>query len=115
MANIGEQGFTLLELLIVLAIIALVLGIIVPSVSGLINESKKKIAEANEAILKNALEMYYAANEKYPVCNNISDLEKELVSTYLNENSWDKMINKFDINYSSSDGISYTLIVKPKN
>lgn len=114
MANKRERGFTLLELLIVIAIIALVLAVAVPSVSGLINESKQKIAKTNESIIKNALEMYYTTYEKYPV-GDINDLKTALVPTYLSQDSWDKMIGKFDINYSSSDGASFNLTVNPKN
>jgi len=109
-----NKGFTLLELLIVIAIIALVMAIVIPSVSGLLNVSEGKIAKANEIMLKNALEMYFTVNEKYPV-GDVDNLEDALVPTYLNQESWDKMINKFTISYSSSDGSSFSLTVTPKN
>lgn len=114
MANKREQGFTLLEMLIVIAIITLVLAITVPSVSGLIHDSKQKIAKANETMLKNALEMYYTANEKYPV-GDVNNLKEALIPTYLNQDSWDKMTEKFVITYSSSDGTGFELSVSSKN
>lgn len=107
----GERGFTLIELLIVLAIMALILGIIVPSVSGLLKVSKKEIAEANDAILRNALEMYYAIEGKYPI-GDVDDLKEALVSNYISEVSWNKMTQSFEITYSCNDGTNFSLTVK---
>ncbi|ADL08089.1 type II secretion system protein [Thermosediminibacter oceani] len=105
------RGFTLLELIIVIAIITFVGAIAIPSVSKLVDDSKTKIGEANETVLKNALEMYYTDNGKYPQDN----LGGSLVPKYIDEKSWEKMTEKFNIDYSSLDGKNYTLTVSPKN
>jgi type IV pilus assembly protein PilA len=43
----NKKGFTLVELLAVIVILAIILAIAVPSISGMINNSKKSSFEAN--------------------------------------------------------------------
>ncbi|TYP51614.1 type II secretion system protein [Thermosediminibacter litoriperuensis] len=109
---VEERGFTLLELLIVVAIITLIGTIAIPSVSELLKDSKTKIGEANAAILKNALEMYYTDKGNYPT--DADKLKEALVPKYLDGKSWEKMTEQFTINYSY-DGEKYDLTVTPKN
>lgn len=61
-----EQGFTLLELLVVLGIIALLAGIVGPQVMKHMAASKSKAAKVQVEDLSAALDMYKLDVGKYP-------------------------------------------------
>lgn len=62
----GQRGFTLLELLVVLGIIALLAGIVGPQVMKHTGESKIKAAKVQIEDLSAALDMYKLDNGNYP-------------------------------------------------
>ncbi len=59
-------GFTLIELLVVVTIIALLVGILVPSVSMTIREAANAKTSARVAELAGGCMMYHTQNEYYP-------------------------------------------------
>jgi len=61
-----EQGFTLLELLVVLGIIALLAGIVGPQVMKHMSASKTKAAKVQVEDLSAALDMYKLDVGRYP-------------------------------------------------
>ena len=61
-----EKGFTLLELLVVLAIIALLAGIVGPQVMKHMGTSKTKAARVQVEDLSSALDMYKLDVGRYP-------------------------------------------------
>lgn len=64
--NSSENGFTLLELLVVLGIIALLAGIVGPQVMKHMGASKTKAAKVQIEDLSAALDMYKLDTGKYP-------------------------------------------------
>jgi prepilin-type N-terminal cleavage/methylation domain-containing protein len=58
-----KSGFTLIELIIVIAVLAIVLAIAVPGVSGLIRSSRSAVDTANLKILNDASLLFRAAND----------------------------------------------------
>jgi len=62
----AEKGFTLLELLVVLGIIALLAGIVGPQVMKHMGASKTKAAKVQIEDLSAALDMYKLDNGQYP-------------------------------------------------
>lgn len=64
--NIRREGFTLLELLIVIAIIGLLASIVAPKLIGRVGKSKRVIAEAQIASFSTALETYRLDTGDYP-------------------------------------------------
>jgi general secretion pathway protein G len=62
----GERGYSLLELLVVLAILGLIIAIAAPRVIGYFDSSKAKAAEIQIANIAAALDLYYLANGAYP-------------------------------------------------
>lgn len=73
-----EKGFTLIELIIVIAILGMLSTIAVPMVKDVLDNSQGKITAANAFIVQNAIDMYYTENQRYPTSADINDLESEL-------------------------------------
>jgi general secretion pathway protein G len=62
----GEGGFTLVEILVVLAIIGLVMGLVAPRVLNYLTESKVKAAKIQVESLGSALDLFFLDNGRYP-------------------------------------------------
>src|ERR1700760_4861507 len=61
-----EAGFTLVEMLVVIAIIGLVVGLVGPRVLNYLSESKVKAARIQIESFSAALDLYYLDNGAYP-------------------------------------------------
>lgn len=59
-------GFTLMELLVVLTLIAVLASLVAPVVSGSILRAKESTLKENLLILRKAIDDYYADNARYP-------------------------------------------------
>jgi general secretion pathway protein G len=60
------QGFTLIELMIVIAIIGLLTYMVAPRLIGVMGKAKPKIAAADIANLSTALDLFYLDVGRYP-------------------------------------------------
>lgn len=60
------RGYSLLELLVVLAILGLIIAIAAPRVIGYFEASKAKTAKIQIANVATALDLYYLSNGNYP-------------------------------------------------
>ena len=77
----GDKGFTLIELIVVIAVLGVLATLIIPRVVGVKSDAETKAMEANEKIIRNALERYYLDNdETYP-----KELEDLVEEGYLDE------------------------------
>jgi general secretion pathway protein G len=61
-----QQGFTLLELLFVLVIVALLAAIVGPSLTGGIDRARESALKEDLFVMRKAIDDYYADNGKYP-------------------------------------------------
>lgn len=61
-----QEGFTLLELLIVIVIIAILALLIIPNVTSAPKKSRDTRRKTDLRAVKNALEEYYVDNSTYP-------------------------------------------------
>lgn len=64
--RIKEPGFTLVELLVVMAVIALLLTLAVPRYFGSVEKSREAVLRENLSLTRQALDKYYGDNGKYP-------------------------------------------------
>jgi len=62
----GEQGFTLVEMLVVITIIGLIMGLVGPRVLNYLSESKVKAARIQMQSLASALDLFNLDAGRYP-------------------------------------------------
>lgn len=61
-----SRGFTLLEILIVVAIIAILASVVVPKIIGRVDEAQISKVKTDVAALESALDLYRLDNFQYP-------------------------------------------------
>jgi len=61
-----EEGFTLVEILVVITIIALIMGLVGPRVLNYLTESKIKATQIQIESFASALDLYFLDTGKYP-------------------------------------------------
>jgi|SRR5208282_2566623 len=62
----SQDGFTLIEIMVVIMIIGLLALMVVPRLRGVADRAKRTKAQADIAELKQALDRYYLDNGSYP-------------------------------------------------
>lgn len=65
-ARHSERGFTLVEMLVVITIIALIMALVGPRVLNYLTDAKIKTARIQIASFENALDLYYLDANRYP-------------------------------------------------
>ena len=106
-----EKGFTLVELMIVIIILAVLTGIAIPSYMVLRNRARTAAAQSEMKNIATALEMHNADLEQYPVTANYpaaltgGAASGEVYMSPVPAN--DPWGNAYT--YASADGSSYTL------
>jgi general secretion pathway protein G len=78
--NIIEQGFTLVELLIVIVILGILAGIVVFAVGNLTSDAKTSACSTEKSMVNTALEAYKAKKGAYPTGADASDRMTELAT-----------------------------------
>src|SRR5678815_1905994 len=72
------RGFTLVELMVVLTVIALLLSIVVPNYVGRMQRAEEAALQENLMVMRDALDKHYADAGKYP-----TSLEELVAKRYL--------------------------------
>ena len=73
-----KLGFTLVELMVVLTVIALLLSVVVPDYVGRMKRAEEAVLQENLAVMRDALDKHYADAGKYP-----ANLEELVAKRYL--------------------------------
>src|SRR5205085_7909120 len=61
-----KRGFTLVELMVVLTVIALLLSVVVPDYIGRMKRAEEAVLQENLALMRDALDKHYADAGQYP-------------------------------------------------
>ena len=89
----SQRGFTLLEVMIVVAVVAILALILIPNFSNARAEAQVSACESNLRSIATALELYYADNQQYPAAASATDIDATFIGatgplganqTYLN-------------------------------
>ncbi|MDI6785316.1 MAG: prepilin-type N-terminal cleavage/methylation domain-containing protein [bacterium] len=66
---LNKYGFTLIELMIVIAIIGILSVVAIPKYTDLVNKSRESATKGNLGAMRSAIMIYYGDNEgRYPYC-----------------------------------------------
>jgi general secretion pathway protein G len=65
-ARHGEQGFTLIEILVVITIIGLIMGLVGPRVLNYLSDARSKAAKIQIESFASALDLYFLDTGRYP-------------------------------------------------
>ena len=72
------KGFTLVELMVVLTVIALLLSVVVPDYIGRLRRAEEAVLQENLALMRDSLDKHYADTGRYP-----GSLEELVAKRYL--------------------------------
>jgi general secretion pathway protein G len=110
----GEEGFTLIEMMVVVAIIAILVAILVPNFIRARAQAQTAACEANLKEIATALELYQTDHEQYPTGNNtpVTTSDPDL-APYLRQTPVDPVNPagqyEFTVQNPSSGTASYTI------
>lgn len=64
--NVGERGFTLIEVMVVVVILAILAALVVPKIMGRPEEARQVAARQDIASIMQALKLYKLDNHRFP-------------------------------------------------
>ncbi len=103
MQNNKTRGFTLIEIMVVLAIVAILAAIALPSYSSYVRKQKIRAAQADLAALVLQMENHYQQQLAYPAVTTDTSTTKARFS------GWAPAQNNFTYIIQSVSGNTYTL------
>ncbi|TDY01169.1 type IV pilin protein [Thiohalophilus thiocyanatoxydans] len=111
MQHRNQSAFTLIELMIVIAIIGIIAAIAVPSYTSYLEKSRMSEADKNIAALKQAQEQFYLENNAYFEGTDTATLESESNGLWEAKGSDGPNLFNYTVNIS---GPSYTITATGK-
>jgi prepilin-type N-terminal cleavage/methylation domain-containing protein len=103
----NNKGFTLVELMVVVAVLGILVAIAVPVYISITEASERAVVEANLRILDGAIIHYVAKEGVYPIDNSNSAAEEWIIqnSSWKDENALEPYVSPF----SSIKGEGYVI------
>lgn len=104
------KGFTIIELLIVMAVIAVLIGIAIPSFRGMQTEAWRTQADGDVRVIKIALESYYKNNGSYPAASGYMGTLRGQPASIIDTALKDPFKTSDDYVYALSSSGSYYVV-----
>lgn len=110
-----ERGFTLIEMMIVVAIIAILVAILVPNFMRARAQAQTAACEANLKEIATALELYQTDHQMYPTATNTDVTSSDAsIGPYLRQTPVDPVAPttnyKYTTNNPSSGNATYSIV-----
>jgi general secretion pathway protein G len=110
----NQRGFTLIEMMIVVAIIAILVSILVPNFIRARAQAQTAACEANLKEIATALELYETDNDRYPTSGSVNGSNTEL-QPYLKQTPVDPAAGTgayyaFTVTGNGSSTATYTIL-----
>jgi general secretion pathway protein G len=86
--HFGTQGFTLIELMVVMVIIGLLAATVVPKFFGHVDKARQQDAQAQIELLGQALDLYRLEKHKYPTTDEGLEAIKSYLKKDLPKDPW---------------------------
>jgi type II secretion system protein G len=101
-----NKGFSLVELLIVILVLAVLTGIAIPTYSLITARARETATESEMTNIAKALELYSSDMQAYPVSGEYPDAlaDNDYMKAVPSLDAWESQYS-----YNSDDGTSYTL------
>lgn len=85
----NKKGFTLIELIVVIAVLGIISALAVPKFVNIQDDAKASVDAQNLKLIQNAVEIYSAKNGSYPSDENgILEFLKEIPEPQSGGNFW---------------------------
>jgi general secretion pathway protein G len=78
--NLKKEGFTLIELIVTLAILGLILAIAVPNYLNMVKHANMRKVADDCRIVEKAVEVYHATVESYPTLQSVHKTNQEFLT-----------------------------------
>ncbi len=114
----GQQGFTLLEIIVVITIIAILAAYIAPKVAGRADDARLSKVKNDIQVLESALELYKLDNFRYPtsdqglqalVSRPSDDLKNWQDGGYIKKLNKDPWGNEYQYSQPGRDGSDFDI------
>jgi type IV pilus assembly protein PilE len=104
-------GFTLLELMIVIAIIGILAAVVYPSYAEHLRKGRRDIAQGELLAFSSAMEQYYVQNSSDYEDSTASDKKPDIYASVITING----VDMYDLTISNITTSSYTISAAPKS
>jgi len=100
-----KKGFTLVEILIVMALVGILVAILIPNYSGSVKRAKESVLKENLFQIRDAIEKFHYDKHKYPT--SLEDLVLHRYLKRIPENPFSRKADWIPVYYEPAEDEAY--------